>query len=234
MNGTLQMRGGPTPHLDRPTISSTTRAVALLLHGGREVGTTPVHPWNTTVLRMRPFAGTISRRAPDVAVARLRYRYRGWNGGDADPIDDVVWALDTVRVIAGDLPVVLVGHSMGGRAALAVAGDASVTGVVALAPWLPRDEPVAQLTGREVVLLHGNRDRTTSPTGTAVYAERAAATAGAVVSLRLARTGHTMLTRARVWHELTARYVAAITADEAIAAVVVATDGVHSTRSAAA
>ncbi len=230
MNGTIQVHGGPTPHLEPPTISPDTRAIALLLHGGREVGTTPVRAWNTTVLRMRPFAGAITARAPDVAVARLRYRYRGWNGVDADPIGDVVWALDAVRVIAGDRPVVLVGHSMGGRAALAAAGDASVTGVVALAPWLPRDEPVAQLTGRDVVLLHGNRDHTTSPTGTAAYAERAAATARAVVSLRLAGTGHSMLTRARVWHELAARFVGAIAADQAIERVDPGTDRVDSTR----
>ena len=35
------------------------------------------------------------------------------------------------------MPVVLLGHSMGGRTAVAVADDPSVVGVVALAPWLP-------------------------------------------------------------------------------------------------
>ncbi|WP_438949092.1 LLM class flavin-dependent oxidoreductase, partial [Streptomyces harbinensis] len=35
----------------------------------------------------------------------------------------------------GPVPVVLVGHSMGGRAALRAAGHPAVTGVVALAPW---------------------------------------------------------------------------------------------------
>ena len=43
------------------------------------------------------------------------------------------------------------------------AGHASVRGVVALAPWLPGPEPVEQLAGRDLVVLHGTRDLTTSP-----------------------------------------------------------------------
>jgi pimeloyl-ACP methyl ester carboxylesterase len=221
-----------SPHLVDPTVDATTSAVALLLHGGRELGTRPVRPWQTSVLRMRPFATEIRRRDPSVATAALRYRVRGWNGNEADPLEDVEWALDRLLASVGRLPVVLVGHSMGGRAALGSAGHPSVTGVVALAPWLPRDEPVSQLVGRDVVLLHGTRDHTTDPMRTADYADRAASVARAVVSLRMRGTGHTMLARADIWHGLTGRFVATIAAGEPIQSVGPdpASDGVYSTR----
>jgi dienelactone hydrolase len=219
-----------TPHLTIPEVGSTTTAIALVLHGGREVGDGPVRPWQGAVLRMRPFATAIRRNDPTVAVTSLRYRRRGWNGRAEDPLADVAWALDALRATVGPVPVVLVGHSMGGRAALRSAGDASVIGVVALAPWLPRREPVAQLAGRDVVLLHGTRDRTTNPFGTAAFAERAATVARAVVSLRLTGTGHTMVTRAPVWHHLTAMFVSAIAAGTPIESLTIDGDGVQSTR----
>jgi dienelactone hydrolase len=225
---------GPEPHLVLPAVEPTTGAVALLLHGGREVATAAVRPWQGAVLRMRPFAGAIRRTADDastatVAVASLRYRRRGWNGTGDDALADVAWALDALRAEVGR-PVVLVGHSMGGRVALRSAGDPSVVGVVGLAPWLPRHEPFVQLADRDVVLLHGARDRTTNPFGTSAFAERAASFARAVVSLRLDGTGHTMVARAHVWHTLTARFVAAIAAGRSIDDVDAELDGVHSTR----
>jgi dienelactone hydrolase len=179
---------------------------------------------------MRPFATEIRRREPSLATAALRYRVRGWNRTDADPLEDVEWALDALLASVGRLPVVLIGHSMGGRAALGSAGHSSVAGVVALAPWLPRDEPVRQLAGCDVALLHGTRDHTTDPTRTADYADRAATVARAVVSLRLRGTGHTMLARAGVWHDLTGRFVAAIAAGEPIQSVDPDLDGVYPTR----
>jgi len=218
------------PHLTIPEVGSTTNAIALLLHGGREVGDGPVRPWQGAVLRMRPFATAIRRHDPTVAVTSLRYRHQGWNGSAEDPLADVGWALDALRATVGQIPVVLVGHSMGGRAALRSAGDPSVVGVVALAPWLPRREPVAQLAGRDVVLLHGARDRTTNPFGTAAFAERAAGVADAVVSLRIGGTGHAMLARASVWHRLTARFVAAIATGTPIDASHITVNGVLSTR----
>ncbi|WP_420712490.1 alpha/beta hydrolase, partial [Streptomyces sp. SPB78] len=72
-------------------------------------------------------------------------------------------ALDALAARDGDRPVVLLGHSMGGRAALRAAGHPTVRGIVALAPWCPEGEPVAQLAGRELVILHGDQDRVTSP-----------------------------------------------------------------------
>ena len=48
---------------------------------------------------------------------------------------DVAWALERVRGPHGEVPVALVGHSLGGRAAL-LAGGAPVRSAVALNPWV--------------------------------------------------------------------------------------------------
>ena len=115
-------------------------------------------------------------RRAGVPAYRLRYRFRGWNadGATPDPVSDARWALDEIRRRHGDdVPIVLVGHSMGGRTALWVAGDAQVAGVVALAPWCEAGDPVDQLAGRDVLIAHGTRDRITSPSGSLGYARRA-------------------------------------------------------------
>ena len=126
---------------------------------------------------------------------------------------DVELALADVAARYGPVPVVLVGHSMGGRAALRAAGHRTVAGVVALAPWLPGTEPVEQLAGRDLVVLHGTRDLTTSPRASARYVARASRVARRTVCRRVPWSGHGMLLRARSWHRLTAAFVAAVADD---------------------
>lgn len=111
-------------------------AAVLLLHGGREtgLGVPPPGPFNLPAVRMRPFARVLRGALPrEVLVRAVRYGHRGWNGDRADPLHDAVRALDVLRRTAGEIPVVLLGHSMGGRAALAAAGHPLVRGVVGLA-----------------------------------------------------------------------------------------------------
>ncbi|PWS52979.1 alpha/beta hydrolase, partial [Streptomyces sp. FT05W] len=66
-----------------------------------------------------PFARSLARAGQEdgLAVHVVRYRTRGWNA-DADPAADARWAADEVVRRYGDVPVCLVGHGMGGRAAL--------------------------------------------------------------------------------------------------------------------
>ena len=93
--------------------------VVLVLHGGAQASRMPVAWWRLAVLRMAPFALTIvaaSRRRP--RRLRLKNRVRGWNGSRQDPVHDARWALDRIRRTLPGLPVVVVGHSMGGRVAL--------------------------------------------------------------------------------------------------------------------
>ena len=192
-----------TPSVTVRPAEGATRGVVLVLPGGRADSFDLMESRQLTAVRMRPFARSLHRqgRRHGVAVWMLRYRYRGWNGTEMSPVPDAMWALDEVRRRHGDVPVALVGHSMGGRTALRVTGDASVRGVAALAPWLLESEPVDQLAGREVLIAHGTVDRVTSPRASRRYAERAAAvTSVRYVAIRADL--HAMLLRWRTWHRL--------------------------------
>ena len=206
-------RGGPEPYVDLPERSVPPRAAILVLHGGKAESLAPVEARQLTVLRMQPFARVLAALGDDLAVVQLRYRLRGWNGSGADALADVGHALAIVDERFGGVPIVVVGHSMGGRAALRSAGHLSVRGVVALAPWLPDGEPVDQLAGRDVVALHGTRDLTTSPRASARFVARAAPIARRAVCLHVPWSGHGMIVRASTWHRLTAAFVAAVVDD---------------------
>ena len=89
---------------------------------------------------------------------------------------DVAWALEEVTRSLGSLPAALVGHSLGGRAALLAADRPGVRSAVALNPWVyPTDD--VDLTGREVLVVHGTEDRIASPERAATVARRLSATA---------------------------------------------------------
>jgi pimeloyl-ACP methyl ester carboxylesterase len=203
-------RPGDLKPQDLPAVTvlsadATTQAVALVLPGGRAHSFAPTEPTQLSSVRMRPFASLLHRRgrAQGLAVWTVRYRYRGWNGDQRCPVVDTEWALEEVRRRHGDVPVVVVGHSMGGRTALAVGGDPSVRGICALAPWTERTDPVEQLTGSTVLIAHGSLDFVTSRQASRDYAERAAAGVGYIV---VRGDVHAMLFRWRRWHRIAAGF----------------------------
>ncbi|GAA2242443.1 hypothetical protein GCM10010232_31830 [Streptomyces amakusaensis] len=183
------------------------RAAVLLLHGGRADALEAPPALDPPAVRMRPFASGIVRAAPPglLAVGRVRYRHRGWNGPREDAVHDAREALRALlhETGAGPVPVVLVGHSMGGRAALRLAADPGVRGVVALAPWCPPGETVARLRDRRVIALHDPADRVTAADDTWAYLARAAEEGAHTLGIRMPRGGHTMLRDARSWHRIT-------------------------------
>ncbi|MFJ2954956.1 alpha/beta fold hydrolase [Streptomyces sp. NPDC087270] len=184
----------------------------LLLHGGYEQDTRAPSRLNVPALRMRPFATAVARAAGGrgVAVAEARYRYRGWNGGRADAARDAAEAVERLAELTGGAPTVLIGHSMGGRAALRAAGAAHVAGVVALAPWCPPGEPVAQLAHRRLVFAHATADRVTSPAESLRMAADARAAGAQVARYELPGGDHAMLRRMRAWHRFAALGAAAL------------------------
>lgn len=194
----------PLPYPPRPG------AAVLVLHGGQESSDSPSRPWQLAALRMDPVVRAVSAALPDehTLVARVRYRLRGWNGDRADPAADTLRALGELTALAGPVPVILVGHSMGARAALHVADHPQVRAVVGLAPWWPAREPVRAAAGRTLVALHGDRDRITSPTETAACVRRARDTAARSGMAVVEGGDHAMLRRARFWHRTTAAVVA--------------------------
>jgi pimeloyl-ACP methyl ester carboxylesterase len=149
------------PHLVPVRTPPDPRGVVLVLHGGagrREA--VPVSRTQLSVLRMVPIAGRIAR-SRDLAVLRLINSRRGW-GQDDTPLADVRWALERVREQYGDVPVVLVGHSLGGRAALLASTEPGVVGAVVLNGYLlPGDEAVDP-AGRRLLFVHGTSDRIAS------------------------------------------------------------------------
>ncbi|WP_328430246.1 alpha/beta hydrolase [Streptomyces sp. NBC_00443] len=191
------------------------RAAVLFLHGGKAHSRSTSRGWYPSPVRMRPFVRAVAAAVPDddVLLAEVRYRVCGWNGHDADPVRDTRQALRELAALAEDVPVVLVGHSMGGRAALRAAVAPRVRAVLALAPWCPEGEPVAHLRGKDVIVLHGDRDRVTDAHASASFVSRARA-AGARAELKImAGGGHAMLRRSGHWHRTAASAVVGLLAD---------------------
>lgn len=140
-------------------------------------------------------------------LASLRYAVRGWNGDQDSPMPDARWALDRIAGRFGDLPVGLVGHSMGGRVALRVADHGGVRSVAALAPWLPPGESIPAMGDRRVLLAHGTADNRTDPRATFELADKLAAEGVDVELVKFPGGGHTMLFPARPWHDLVAGFM---------------------------
>ena len=184
-------------------------AVLLLLHGGKVDSHEPVTRVNLAAARMKLMARAL-RRGTALPAVTLRYRVRGWNDADGartpDPVRDALTALDTIQGELGPVPVILVGHSMGGRTAVRVAWYPTVRAVAALAPWLPPDEPVDTLVGRRLMIAHGRRDRITDPARSIAYAARADAVAESVDLERL-DDGHAMLRQPAVWNRLVTEFI---------------------------
>ena len=196
-------------------------AVVLLLHGGSTDSFGAVRALDPAVLRMIPFGRSVFRAGGGrIAVARLRYAVRGWNGEWQSPLRDTRWALDRIAAHLGGLPIGLLGHSLGGRVALRVADHVGVLegvhgglhswgvqSVAALAPWLPDGEPIPVLGERALLLAHGTADRTTDPAKTTELAAKLAAHGGDVELVKYPGAGHAMLFPARPWHDMAARFM---------------------------
>jgi len=198
------------PSLTRHDVA-TPRGVVLMLHGGRQQSLEAVDGRNLSRRRSRAMQRAI---APGFAAAGLStwllsYRVRGWNGG-VGPVADARWALAEVRREVGEVPVCLLGHSMGARTAVHVADDRHVVGVVGLAPWWPADEPVAALRGRRLVGAHGRRDKITSYRQSARFVARAADVAASAELRDMGQVGHYMLRRIRSWNHVASSATLAI------------------------
>ncbi|MEQ3554893.1 alpha/beta fold hydrolase [Pseudonocardia nematodicida] len=188
--------------------------VVLLAHGGKAHSPAPARR-GLAYWRMRPFAhdleragrGHVTERGRGVAVYLLRYRVKGWNGAAMDALADVEWALAELARRHPGGPVVLVGHSMGGRAVLRAAGGPGVVAVCGLAPWLDGTDPVGQLAGRGVLIAHGDRERMTDPAASFAYAVRAREVTDRVARFDVLGDGHAMLRRAADWTDLVRRFV---------------------------
>lgn len=157
------------PRLIEVSVPRDAEAAVLVLHGGasrrRDMR---VSPAQLSVLRMIPIARAIARAGKGrLAVYRLLNARRGWDATHT-PVHDARWALEQIP----GRRVGVVGHSLGGRAALMLAPD--VDSVVALNPWVyPDDGRPAPST--RTLIVHGTADRVASPQRALAVARRTGA-----------------------------------------------------------
>lgn len=200
----------PSPQLFRRDPGEVTRGIVLMLHGGAKTGLRPVGARSASLRRTTVMRDVLAPRvlAEGLSLWLLRFGVRGWNEGvgpEPSPVPDARWALDRIAEEHPTTPVVLLGHSMGGRTAVHVADHPSVVGVVALAPWLESSDPVRRLAGRHLIAGHGSRDRITSARMTRAYVDQAHGTAGSAEFVDMGRLGHYMLSHADSWNRFALR-----------------------------
>ena len=198
----MQPRLLPVREPDRP------EGAVLVLHGGASRGEQMrVSPTQLSVLRMVPIAKRVALAGRGrLATYRLLNSRRGWDAHHT-PVKDVRWALQQVHERYADVPVALVGHSLGGRAALLAGDHEAVRSVVALNPWIhPSDR--ADLRGRRVLFVHGDDDRIALPERAQGLARRLERTTD-VAWLTVEGAKHAMLRRGRVFERAAADWVVA-------------------------
>ena len=183
-----------------------------MLHGGAADSTMRVAPLSLAVLRLVPVARAVASGVPDAAVYRLRFSVRGWNGNGAAVLADARWAIDEIAARHPRLPIVAVGHSLGGRVAMHLAGSVSsdasggsrVVGAVGLAPWVDPSDPVDLLAGVPLAVIQGTKDRIVPEPSTRPWLARAARAGADIDATIIQGGGHAMLRHYRRWHRLTA------------------------------
>jgi dienelactone hydrolase len=147
----------------------------------------------------------------------LRHRVRGWNAelAEPSPVGDARWALRRIRAAHPEAPIALLGHSMGGRTAFAVADTDGVVGVCALAPWLPADEPlVPPRPDQRFVIAHGNADGTTSAEESQAFARRLHKHGAKVAYLSQPEGRHALLDQPLLWHRFATRTTLGLVGDQ--------------------
>ena len=190
------------------TRARSPEGLVLVLHGGASRKERPaVSPTQLSVLRMVPIARRLARAGRGrLAVVRLLNSVRGWDTRHT-PVEDVRWALDQLRSEYDGLPTCLVGHSLGGRAALLAGDQPEVSSVVALNPWVHREDHV-DLTGRRVLVVHGTEDRVADPGRSAAMTKALARTTVAGY-LSVIGGQHAMLRHRSVFEGATTDFVRA-------------------------
>ena len=163
------------------------------------------------ILAAVPFVREIRRavRRSHTAVHVLHYRYAGWNEPDAPAVADAHWAFGQLRDRYGDVPVTVVAMSMGARVALRVGLEPNVHSLALVAPWLPLDEDVSVLSGRDVLIVHGSADKEADPIASYEHAVRARIAGARVARFVLRGAGHSQVPMARYSFALVRTFVKA-------------------------
>ena len=131
-----------------------------------------------------------------------------------DVLGDARWALDEIAAASSrTFPIVVVGHSLGGRVAMHVVRTCEpVVGAVGLAPWVAPGDPVDGLAGVPLAVVQGTRDRIVPEPSTRAWLARAERAGARIDSTLIEGGGHAMLRHLRRWHRLTVAGVRSVLA----------------------
>jgi pimeloyl-ACP methyl ester carboxylesterase len=194
------------PHVEALRSPSRARELVILAHGGSVQADSPARDWHSGLLRVIQFGDAAAQAAPESAVGLLRYRVRGWNGDSADAARDVQQVIDAAPEQFSR--ILLIGHSMGGRAVLRASAHPRVGGVLALAPWVPAVEPGLRPCEAPVVIATGTNDETTPPSMARDFVGRSRQGGAQLAYFEIPGAGHRLLRHADVVDQLIRSFVA--------------------------
>ena len=140
--------------------------------------------WSATV---ESLVDHLAPTYPTTTFAEVRYRVKSWKR--------VHECIADGRAALAALPfatrVVMLGFSMGGAVSLGCAGDSRIHDIVALAPWIPDELDLPDITGDRITIIHGSIDGIPGIPGVRASHSRAGAdrlrAAGAHVDYQLIR-----------------------------------------------
>ncbi|MFD6968667.1 alpha/beta hydrolase [Streptomyces sp. NPDC059949] len=144
---------------------SPVNGVVLLLPGASRFSPGPLRPLARALARAGGAEGLVTHTVI--------------HAGGSSREEQARWAADEVVRRYGDVPVCLAGYGEGGLAALRAAGHGAVNSVLSMAPCLGEaahaasPEPVKQLSGRQVLIVHGTNDARSDPESSFLLAARA-------------------------------------------------------------
>jgi pimeloyl-ACP methyl ester carboxylesterase len=188
-------------------VTSNVKAAVLVLPGGRPKSDAPSRALQLANFRIEMLAQSLQRRVgAEVKVRRVQYRLRGWNPRTLDALRDARAALEEMHDVVGDGPVVLVGHSMGGRVAAHLAAEGRVAAVAALAPWWPQNDGDLIPPPVKLLTMHGSADTWTDPAASRRQTHRAASRGVDAQWVEFLGAGHFLLRNYSQWHRLTAEF----------------------------
>jgi pimeloyl-ACP methyl ester carboxylesterase len=216
-----------TVKIVRHEAGTAPRGVVLMLHGGGEDPEAhPVGDLHLGYARMVFLHWCIKRELASrgVSLWLVRDRFTSWNAPTEDgglaPVADARTGLEAIRSAHGeDLPVVLVGHSMGARAALHVVDHPMVVGMVAVAPWLPPEEPVDRLENRHLAAAVSGADTQVDLVDVRAFVARAELVARSAVFEQIGNRGpgelaHGMGHNVGEWHGFIIRNAVRMISDD--------------------
>ena len=96
----------------------------------------------------------LAPRFPSTGFAEVRYRVKSWKR----VYDCIADGQAALAAMPWARRVVMLGFSMGGAVSLGCAGDVRIHDIVALAPWIPQELELPDISGDSITIIHGSID----------------------------------------------------------------------------